>query len=474
MKFFRNIFLLLAGLLFKHGLSDAQDMKAMNDSLFQEVKKQVNAQNGDGLYALLNTDFQAKFTKDAFAGVLKNSLYPMGAIRETSFLTYKDGASNYKAVCVNAVLQFRIVTDKAGKISGLRFTLFKEPVASKNYSVPTDNAMQTQLDKEVDTVARQYIGKINTVGLIIGILKNGTTTIYGYGTTVKDKATLPGANAIFEIGSITKTFTAILLAYYVEEHKVSLSDPIIRYLPDSVAANKDLGQITLLMLANHTSGLPRLPDNLFDNNTNMMNPYKNYNKEKLYSYLKVCKTENTPGEKYAYSNLAAGLLADILERISGQAYEQMVTNIICKPLHMDNSCQHPNAQQKELQVSVYNDKGEPVIMWDMDALAGAGALRSTMHDMLLYAGANMKKDKTGLSEALELTHHITYSKEMSVGLGWHKMQIAGMDCYWHNGGTGGSSSYIAFVPDKNIAVVVLSNAAERVDETAEGIIKVLK
>lgn len=474
MKFFRSILLLLAGLLFKHGSTLAQGTQEMNDSMFQEVKKQVNAQNGDALYALLNDDFKAKFTKDAFAGVLKNSLYPMGTIKETSLLTYKDGVSNYKAVCVNAVLQFRIATDKTGKISGLRFTPYKEPVANKSYTVLTNNAMQTALDKQIDTIARQYINKMNTVGLNIGILKNGTTEIYGYGTTVKDKATIPGPDAVFEIGSITKTFTALLLAYFVEEHKVSLTDPITKYLPDSVATNKDLGKITLLMLANHTSGLPRLPDNLFDEHTDMMNPYKNYNKEKLYSYLKICKPDSDAIGKYAYSNLAAGLLGDILEHVTGVAYEQMVTNIICKPLHMDNTFQHPNIQQKELQVNVYNDKGAPVTMWDMDALAGAGALRSSMHDMLLYAGANLKMDKTSLSKAIELTHNITYSKEMSVGMGWHKMEVAGMDCYWHNGGTGGSSSYIAFVPDKNIAVVVLSNAAEKVDEIAENIIKALK
>jgi len=124
-------------------------------------------------------------------------------------------------------------------------------------------------------------------------------------------------------------------------------------------------------------------------------------------------------------------------------------------------------------VAVYDDKGKQVMMWDVSALAGAGALRSTVTDMLLYAEAGMKKDKTDLSAAIMLTHHITYDREMTIGLGWHQQKMSGIDCYWHNGGTGGSSSYMGFIPDRNLAVVVLSNAAEHVDAAAEEILKAL-
>ncbi len=454
--------------------ASAQSKERLNDSLFTIVKNYINVQKGDALYAMLDDDFKAKFTQETFTTVLKSGLYPLGAIIESSFMEIKDGVSSYKTECTNAMLQFKIGADKDGKIAHLQFLPYKEPVANKSYTVASDNPMKTALDSQVDNIARAYVNKVNTVGLSIGVVKDGDTYTYGYGATQKENGHIPGPDAIFEIGSITKTFTATLLAYFVTEGKVSLSDPITKYLPDSVAANKSLQQITLQMLANHTSGLPRLPSNMLLNAATMVDPYKDYDKEKLFAYLKKCELASVPGEKYTYSNLAAGLLGTILERVSGKTYEEMVTDIICKPLHMNNTVQHPDAKQKEQEVKVYNDKGEPVQMWNMDALAGAGALRSSLHDMLLYAQVNMKEKKSSLSKAMTLTHHITYDKEMTIGLGWHMGKTKDDNYIWHNGGTGGCSSYMAFSPDKKIAVVVLSNSAESTDVVGQDIFKALQ
>jgi len=450
------------------GHSAILNTEERNDSLFRIVKNMINAQNADSIYALLGDGFKAKFSKDQFTSILKNNLYPHGTIGQTFFLTYKDGTSSYKAICKEAILEFRISTDTQGKISGFRFLPYKEPVATKNYTVATDNPMKTALDSQVDFIARQYINKVNTVGLSIGILKEGRETIYGYGTTAKDNHQIPGAGSIYEIGSITKTFTATLLAYYVLNHQVSLSDPITKYLPDSVATNKNLQGITLQMLSNHTSGLTRMPDNLPLTKADMMNPYKSYSKEKLFAYLKDCKLESTPGEKYAYSNLAVGLLGTILERVSGLSYEQMVKTIICQPLGMTSTYQHPDKEQTNNQVAVHNGKGDQIIMWDMDALAGAGSIRSTIHDMLLYAHANVTRDTTLLSRAIELTHKITSRKEMAVGLGWHLSSQAD-DVYFHSGLTGGCSTNITIAPEKHIAVVVLSNSFEDTEAVGESI-----
>ena len=131
------------------------------------------------------------------------------------------------------------------------------------------------------------------------------------------------------------------------------------------------------MLANHTSGLARMFDNWPDN-TDSLNPYRSYDKNLLFSYIKTCKLENAPGAVYSYSNTGAGLLGVILEGISGKSYEQMVEEIICKPLHMSNTAQHLNASQKQQFVSVYDENGNAVPAWDFDAMAPAGALRSSV------------------------------------------------------------------------------------------------
>jgi CubicO group peptidase (beta-lactamase class C family) len=226
----------------------------------------------------------------------------------------------------------------------------------------------------------------------------------------------------------------------------------------------------LLMLSNHTSGLPSLPDNFEEHMTDALNPYKDYSRPFLFSYLKTCKPDTTPGSTYSYSNLAAGLLGVILERVSGKTYEQMVEQVICKPLQMGSTVQHMNDEQRSHFVSVYNEKGAPTPAWDLDALAPAGALRSTVHDLLLYAKANLGKTKGELDKAMSLTHKITNTKEMKVGLGWHGATIKGQQVLWHNGGTYGSSSYLGFVPGKDIAVVVLSNCGEDADAVAKKIL----
>ena len=470
--FFRSFLLSIAGLFMMNSYSSAQGAKEMNETVFAEVKTLINSKKPDALYALLNDDFKAKFNKETFTGILNTNLYPLGAIKEYTFISFSDGVSAYKAVCNSAVLEFKIGTDPTGKIAHLRFLPYKEPATEKTFTVASSNPLVTALDKHVDAKARPYINKVNTVGLCIGIIKDNAATIYGYGETVKRNKKIPDAYSIFEIGSVTKTFTATLLAYYVSEGKVALSDPITKYLPDYVTANMELKAITLEMLSNHTSGLPRIPDNLLGGNTDMLNPYKSYDEKMLFSYLKNCKLQSEAGTQYAYSNLAAGLLGVILEHISGTTYEQMVIDIICKPLGMVNTKQHLNTDQ--IQAAVYNEKGEQVVMWDMDALAGAGALRSTVHDMLKYVQANMNEDNSSLSKAIQLTHKVTYHKEMSVGLGWHLDEISGTTYYWHNGGTGGSRSFVAFMPDKKIAVVVLSNCAEDADDVGKSILKGLQ
>jgi len=260
----------------------------------------------------------------------------------------------------------------------------------------------------------------------------------------------------------------------VNEGKVKLTDPITKFLPDSVAANPELKSITLLNLSNHTSGLARIPDNLVSHATDALNPYKDYTKELLYAYLKTCKLNSKPGEKYAYSNLAVGLLGNILENISGEPFSQMVREIISKPLGMFSTDQYLNPLLAPRFVQVYNAGGQPTEPWDFDALAACGALRSTLNDMLLYAKANLHPGTDALSKAIALTHKVTFNKDVKIGLAWHIITVNGIEYYYHNGITNGSNCFLAFNSEKNIAVVVLSNAVESTDELGTGILRNLQ
>jgi CubicO group peptidase (beta-lactamase class C family) len=466
--------ILLCFFIFSNALAQSRQQQKV-DSVFALVKKYFNIKNADAIYNMAGNDFQNELSINAFSDVADKQLFALGEIKESSLLSFvNNSVATYKLKFDSVTLQLLMSLDKKDKLEIFLFQSYTEPVSNKTGLVPSTNPLKTEIDKKIDTVARTYIQKANTVGLCIGLLKDGQISIYGYGETVKGKGKIPNADNFFEIGSITKTFTATALAYYVNKGTIRLTDPVTKFLPDSVAANPELKSMTLLNLSNHTSGLARIPDNLISHATDATNPYKDYTKELLYQYLKTCKLESKPGEKYGYSNLAVGLLGSILENLSKKTFEQMVTDIICKPLGMFSTSQYLNPLLFPRFVEVYNTYGQPTEAWDFDVLAPCGALRSTVNDMLIYAKANLHPGTDTLSKAIELTHKVTFSKDVKIGLAWHIIIVNGVNYYFHNGGTNGSSSFLAFNPEKNTAIVVLSNAVESTDELGTGILRKLQ
>lgn len=465
------IFLFCLVISFSAAAQSIQQRK--NDSLFVLVKKYFNAKQADSIYSLAGAAFRKELTAETFRYVCANQLFPAGQINQSSLLSFVNNkVSTYKLVFDSGALQLLMSLDDKDKLELFLFRPFEEDLGNKKAPVPTTNLLRNATDKNVDSAARKYIQKGNTVGLSIGILKNGVVSTYNYGETARDDHKLPDANSVYEIGSITKTFTATLLAYYVNQGKLKLKDPITKYLPDSVAANTMLQEITLEMLSNHTSGLPRLPDNFTDHSSSAEDPYKDYTKEYLFAYLKSCKPVGKPGEHYAYSNLAVGLLGTLLETISGKPYAQMVDEIICQPLGMKSTAQNLSPALMQRFVKVYNTDGKETSPWHFDALAPCGALKSTLNDLLTYANANMEPGNTKLAKAFQLTHQVTYTqKDLKLGLNWHIIMINNVEYYFHDGGTYGCSSFLVFNMEKKLAVVVLSNCGANVNELGADIVK---
>lgn len=445
------------------------------DSVFQLVKKAFNARQTATIYAMAGDNFHKNIDADKFRNIAEQNLYTLGDMKETSLISFVNNkVATYKVnFSTNLTFQLLISLDDNEKLDLFLFQPYKNVAMAKTQTAATSNLLASVLDKEIDTVARSYIQKSNTVGLSIGIFKNGKIYTYNYGEITQGLGQLPTENSLFEIGSITKTFTATLLAYYVNEGKVKLSDPITKYLPDSVAANPELGEITLLELVNHTSGLAIQPDNL-DLTTDPQNPYKKYDRQMLFSYLKKCKLKSIPGEKYTYSNTGVGLLGVILENVSQRTYAHMVAEYITGPLAMSSTVQKMTPELEMRFVTLYNDEGQQTSRWDFDALAGAGSLRSTVSDLLIYAEANMEGGTAKLAKAMELTHQVTYSKDAKLGMAWHIILVNGVEYYFHNGGTYGSSSFLAFNKQKNLAVVVLSNSGQSTDNVGVEILKKLQ
>jgi len=310
---------------------------------------------------------------------------------------------------------------------------------------------------QVDEIVQPAIQMGSCKAIAVGVLDAQGRAVFGYGA-IDSHGTKPDGQTVFEIGSITKTFTATLLAQMVLSGEVKLDEPVKDLLPADVKVPaKDGRAITLLDLATQRSALPRLPVS-FDP-ADWTNPYADYTPQKLYADLAMIQLAQMPGEKYEYSNLGVGLLGHALSLRAGKSYENLIVDRICTPLGMSHTRITLDAAMRAKLAPGHDWVGQEAKNWDIDALAGAGAIRSTADDMLIYLAANLNLTETPLWSAMRMTHErrAGVDDHTDIGLAWHIARRTGTR--WHDGGTGGYSSYAAFVPGRNVAVVVLSNSS---------------
>lgn len=433
-------------------------LELKTDTIAQSVLACFNAKQPDSVYAMAGPIFKNKITAAAWKNIFEKQLLPLGPFLNAVFIAGKNGVNKYKI----GPLQFLLGIDKESRIETLAFQPYHED-ARKAEAAATDNTLASRLDSTVDKLLSAYAATVGNEGVSAGIYCRGKDHFYNYGETAKDNRQLPTQNTLYEIGSITKTFTATLLAKAVTDKKVSLNDPITRYLPDSVAKNNALAKITLLHLADHTSGLPRLPANLNETITDPARPYENYDQRHLFSFLKNFHATRLPGASYEYSNLAVGLLGVIMETVYKKPYGQLVHDMITTPLHLNNTAVAVAEKDTLLIAQGYADNGKPAPAWNFKALAGAGALKSSAADLLQYGKQQLAANKNVLSTSFSLAHRPVFNDGINkVGLGWHYLPSSGK-VLQHGGGTGGYRTMICIDPEENIVMVLLTNNATNGD-----------
>lgn len=320
------------------------------------------------------------------------------------------------------------------------------------------------IPESIKARVRQDVDLRLNVGIVVGIVCPCGTEVYAYGKTALSGGQTVDENTVFEIGSIGKPFTALLLADMVERNEVSFDDPIERFLPTSVSAPTHNGRsITLIDLATHTSGLPNIPDNLTP--ADEYNPYADYTAEQMYEALAQTCLKHSIGSQYEYSNFGMGLLGHVLSLQSGMSYEELVVTRIADELGMPDTRVTLTPPMRSRLATGYRD-GEPFPLWDNPTLAGAGALRSTVRDMLTFLAANMGLIESSLYETMQVTHEPRYQVDgsMEVGLGWHIRTQDDVQIVEHHGATGGYWSFAGFVKGKQTGVVVLTNTFHDIDE----------
>ena len=352
----------------------------------------------------------------------------------------------------------------------------------------TSGAMSTDRAKLIDDLVTPAIKSGKHIGLIVGVVDRGRTWTRGYGRKSVSSLEPPGADSIFEIGSITKTFTCAALASMSLSGDVRLIDPVSDYLPKSVRVpSRQDRQITLLDLATQTSGLPRVPTNMSTMDAIGDDPYSGYTAEDAYEFLSGHTLTHTPGEVYEYSNFGMGLLGLALARKSRMGYEKMINKLVCRPLGMNDTAVTLSPSQESRLVPGYamQEKHGRLLLavsaenWTFqDATAGAGALKSTATDMLKYLQANIEAGDAGLGPALAMTHKVRHKTDddlIEIGLGWHTFKVpwSNEPIIWHNGGTAGYRSWAGFCPRRKLGVVVLSNSDGDVDILALRVMKAM-
>jgi serine-type D-Ala-D-Ala carboxypeptidase/endopeptidase len=322
--------------------------------------------------------------------------------------------------------------------------------------------LMAQTDGEYKKMFHERIEKSGSSIVAVLVDENGARFVND-GTLSKDANSLQAnENTIYEIGSLTKLFTGILLADAVKRGEVKLDAPISAYLPKTVKTPKFSGkEITLLDLATHTSGLPRMPDNFAPKDG--LNPYDDYTTQNLYDFLSNYKLTREIGSEYAYSNLGVGLLGHILSLRAKMSFEQLMTIRILKPLKMDDTSFDLPSTKKTRHAQGFNGENNPTSKWFFDAFAGAGAIRSTSADMAKFISASVGITETPLSDAFIEARKMQrqgQSKMSKIGFCWNNVDLFGTEVFWHGGGTGGFVSYLAIDPKHKKGAFLVHNSAQ--------------
>jgi D-alanyl-D-alanine-carboxypeptidase/D-alanyl-D-alanine-endopeptidase len=331
----------------------------------------------------------------------------------------------------------------------------------------------------VDLLAGRAMRSGRRIGLVVGCLQGGERRLVGYGRLRAGAQDTPDGGTIFEVGSVTKVFTGLLLADLAEQGLVGLDDPLADHLPAWVRVPTFKGhQLTLGELASHAGGLPRDPKGTLGRwLRDRHNPYAGLSVQELYTGLARTRLRRRPGGRVRYSNLGAGLLGQALARAAGQPYEELVRQRICVPLGLADTMITPTGEQAARLATGHTRRGRPMPPFQLPALAGAGALRSTATDLLRFLEANLDPAHSPLADQLERTQQPRVGRpgRWGVGLGWSIARPPGAagPVLWHNGGTSGFRSFAAVAREAGTAVVVLSNTARSVDRLGLRLLKAL-
>jgi CubicO group peptidase (beta-lactamase class C family) len=306
------------------------------------------------------------------------------------------------------------------------------------WTIPSDAEIRRLLAERVDLAG---------VGVVVGVIEPRGRRVVSYGRSgAADDRRLDG-ETVFQIGSVTKVFTGLLLADMVVRGEVSLDDPVSKYLPSGVRMPQRGRAITLIDLSKHWSGLPSMPTNFLL--AAAPNPYEAYSEAELYEFLSGYELPREPGTQ-AYSNFGVALLGRLLARHVGMDYETLLRRRVLEPLGLRSTSISLNADQLQRLAPGHDRFRQPVETWNLLAMPASGSIRSTANDLLTFLSFNLAPDSP-LHAAMLL------QRTPGRALGWGRSTLGGEAVYGHDGGKEGYRSAVVFNPQTQTGVVVLAN-----------------
>lgn len=367
--------------------------------------------------------------------------------------------ASYKVYFKKFILNMEISVNKNEKISSINFIPYTDKKVSQNVinGLNTNHNSINERQKKLIYNNAKYFP--NNTQVSFALIQNGNITYYGI-ERVKDSIySVENYRNIFEIGSISKLFTSNILSHFILNKKLQLKDNVFDYIDIKSDKIEDL-KISFESLSNHTSGLPRMPNN-FSNSSKKdpLNPYSNYSLNEFKSYLSDSLKINTNSiGKFQYSNLGVALLGYTLSKINKSDYKSMFDSYVFGKYEMNNTT-FDREKISSLLVRGLNNEGDELPNWDLKIFGPAGGVLSNVEDLSKYAVANY--DKTNKELLLSRNKTFKINKKRSVGLGWFILKSSAYKkrVYTHSGNTSGYSSFIGINTYNKNGIILLSNVS---------------
>lgn len=352
-----------------------------------------------------------------------------------------------------------------GLLLGLWASMVGAAAQAEQLVIPQAEQVQGAMERYVEE-SRQ------APGVVVGVIQDGRRAVYHHGSSGRSGLAL-GGETLFEIGSISKVFTGLLLAEMVLSGEVRYDDTLAALAPEQHTFTERVGSITLEELVTHTSGLPRLPLDAgpFMRAVFSSDPYAGSTADEIFQSVAALSDDQLgPRGEFSYSNLGYGLLGQLLAVAAEQDYDRLLTQRVLKPLQLDEMAFGPDQADPALLARGFN-RGRAAEHWNLDAYTPAGGMVASAEQMLDLVQASLRADREFVAAAQRSPGQSIGESPRALGIGYSHRKIGDQAWLWHNGGTGGFRSYFGFAPGLDFGIVVLTNGTGNADRLADVLIR---